>query len=552
MPSNKTNLLWKSFKGVRELNTINSDSEFGADEIQNVMLSKEKSGQFRSIRSAGWFDSYNDAPSGELVIKLFSANISGYENPNQLIAFAKSTAKINVYLVSDDQTSYLWTKIAEFPLATDVTDVCMTQFGDRLVLACVFGTGNIGFVAYSATTLTGWTQTGATSWYYRVQSVQEQTTLANVTNITSIKPYRSRLAINGETTYTENSVETIYGIWFSEAGNPINFAHDYATEATDTSAFFVEVGEPINTIVEYHGLTCFGLNRSYNISGITSSDITVLPLTAKGVTGNAVFVLNGQCAYIDNYSENVFTLRDNIDSTIGFDQSIGDDIQSYTKDVKDVSINALGRRVRLMKKSGQALVYDVDVGEWTIEQFNENSRSVTFLNKEIFCDGTNKLYEIKTVRSANSTQIPTEQGYYSYYKTNLIWLDSQSSVKSHLYPIAFILEPQTTNQFYVKFTTDRGLSQVGEISKSAYQDVATYSTNDTIPADGSKFVSSDDDYSGGVFFRKANTDLLVTVPAPGFWRYLQIEIYTTSPTQEFNISGIEAKMVHITDEGLDY
>lgn len=550
MSTTKTNLLWKSFKGLRKLNSINSATELGADNIMNVMLSKEKSGQERSIRSAGWFNEYRT--EDEEVIRLFNANLSGYGYTNQLIAFTRGIGHINAYIVEDNREIALWDKIAVFPSASDVTDVCMTQFGDRLVIVVAFGTNNLGFIAYSSTALDGWAQITGTSWYYRVEEIKEQTTEASVTEITRVIPYRSRLAINGRTTYTEDSTETIYGIWFSEAGLPINFNHSYLEDATDTTAFFVETGEPINMIVEYHGLTCFGMNRSYNIYGTSANDITVNPITAKGVKDNAVFVLNGQCAYVDSYSTNIFTMRDNIDNTIGFDNPIGDDIQDYLKDVSTVSINALGRRVRMMKSSGQSLVYDVDIGEWTLETFVPNARCVTFMNKEIFCDGSVDLYQITAERGANSIQTPTESGYYSYYKTNLIWLDSQTSLKSHIYPFAVILEPKTNNDFFIKFTTDRQVSFLGRITRAGFMNIATYSENDSIPGDGSKFVTSDNNTTGGVFFTRACNELLVTVENPPYWRYLTIEIYTTSPSMEFNISGIEAKQTFITDEALDY
>ena len=55
MTTRNVNLLWKDFKGIRKLNSINSDSVFGADIAHGIRLSKEKSGQFRSIRSSGWY-----------------------------------------------------------------------------------------------------------------------------------------------------------------------------------------------------------------------------------------------------------------------------------------------------------------------------------------------------------------------------------------------------------------------------------------------------------------------------------------------------------------
>lgn len=550
MGNKNVNLLWKSFKGIRKLNTINSDVEFGADIAHNVRLSKEKSGQLRSIRSAGWFSEY--ATMTEDVIRLFSANMSGYTSPNQLIAFTKTNSAINVWLVTDDTLVISKTKIATFPVITDVTDVCMVQWGDRLVMVVAFGNSNLGFVAYSATALTDWTQMGATNFYYRYKAISETTTSSSVTEITRVRPYRSRLAINGITTYNASGAETIYGVWFSEAGNPTNFTMDYLADATDTSAFFVETGEKVNKLEEYHGLTAFCRNRSYNITGTSQNDIKVEPLAAKGVFGNATFTINGKCAYVDSWSKNIFTLRDNIDGTIGFDEPVGDDIQDYLEDVEDVTVNVLGRRVRLLKSTGQSLVFDVDIGEWVVEEFVANARATTFLNMELFCDGSEKLCQITDAWGVSSQQTPDDNGYYSHYRTNLIWLDSQTSVKSHIYPFAVILEPQTSNDFYIKFTTDRGDSYEARITKAGYQNVATYSNDDVVPEDGSQFVSDDDDTSGRVFFSMSVTELLVTVERPPFWRYLQIDIYTTSASQQFNISGIEAKNTFITDECLDY
>lgn len=552
MTTRNVNLLWKSFKGIRKLNTINSDVEFGADIAHSVRLSKEKSGQYRSIRSSGWFSEIDDLGINENIIRLYSANMSGYTYPDQLIAFTKTVGALNAWILTDNTEVFNPLQIATFPLAQDIPDVCMVQWGDRLVMVVAFGDNHLGFICCSATALVGWTQMGTSNFYYRYEAITETTTNESVTEITSICPYRSRLAINGITTYHANGSESIYGVWFSEAGDPTNFTMDYIADATDTSAFFVETGEKVNKLEEYHGLTAFCCNRSYNITGTSQNDIQVMPLTAKGVFGNAAFAINGKCAYIDSWSKNIFTLRDNIDGTIGFDNPVGDDIQDYLNDVEDVTINALGRRVRLLKSDGQSLVFDVDIGEWVEESFVSNARAITFLNKEYFCAGGTSIYLIEDNWSVHSQQTPNENGYYSHYRTNLMWLDSQSSVKSHLYPFAIVLEPNTSNDFYIKFTTDRGDSYNARITKAGYSNVATYSMDDVVPEDGSQFVSDDEDTSGRVFFAFSETEVLVTAERPPFWRYLQIDIYTTSASQQFNISGIEAKNTVITDEMLEY
>lgn len=558
MSTSNVNLLWKDFKGIRKLNTINSDTVLGADIAHNVRLSKEKSGQNRSIKSAGWFVDFTELT--EDVIRLFSANFSGYAAPDQLVAFTKTDTAINVWIIYDSTSNSTHIQIATFPLATDVTDVCMVQWGDRLGMMVAFGGSSLGFVYYSADAVIGGTQMGTSGFYYKTISVKELTTNKAVDEITRVCPYRSRLAINGVTEYTapdpnnpsQPSLETIYGVWFSEAGDPTNFTMDYITDATETSAFFVETGEKVNQLEEYHGLTAFCRNRSYNITGTSQSDISVMPLTAKGVFGNATFTMNGKCGYVDSWARNIFTLRDNIDGTIGFDDPVGDDIQDYLEDIDDVTVNTLGRRVRMLSKNGGSLVFDVDIGEWAEETFPENARAVTFLNAEYFCVGGTTVYSISDRWSSSSTQVPNENGYCSHYRTNLIWLDSQTSIKSHIYPFAFILEPSTNNDFFVKFTTDRGDSYDAHVTRAGFENLAIYSVDDTVPSDGSMFVNDDDDLSGRVFFSISGTELLVTVERPPFWRYLQIDIYTTSPNQQFNISGIEAKNTFINTEMLDY
>lgn len=558
MATSNVNLLWKSFKGIRKLNTINSDTVLGADIAHNVVLSKEKSGQERSIKSGGWFNNFSALD--EDVIRLFSANMSGYSAPDQLVAFTKTDTAINAWIIYDNTGNRTPIQIATFPVAEDVTDVCMVQWGDRMVMVVAFGTDDLGFVYYSADAIIGGTQMGTSGFYYRLVQVTETTTGASVNEITRVKPYRSRLAVNGVTTYTapdpddptQPSVETIYGVWFSEAGNAINFAASYTTSATETSPFFVETGEYVNQLEIYHGLTAFCRNRSYNITGTSQSDIRVMPLTAKGVFGNATFTADGKCGYVDSWEHNIFTIRDNIDGTVGFDEQVGQDIQDYLEDVKDVTVNIVGHKIRMLKSSGQSLVYDADIGEWIEESFVENARAVTFLNKEYFCNGTKNVYLISDRWGVSAQQTPNEDGYYSHYRTNVIWLDSQSSVKSHIYPFAIILEPNTSNNFFVKFTTDRGNVYEGRVTRAGFENVATYSNSDAVPEDGSQFVNSDDDLSGRVFFSATQTELLVTVDRPPYWRYLQIDIYTTAPEQQFNISGIEAKNTFITDELLDY
>lgn len=559
MTVKNVNLLWKSFKGIRKLNSINSELELGADIAHGIRLSKEKSGQFRSIRSSGWFQDF--ITMSEPVFRLFTANFSGYSpSGEELVAFTKTDSNINVWLVTDSSETLNPIQIAEFPLVADITDVCMAQWGDRLGMVIAFDTSYLGFVYYSADAVIGGIPMGASGFYYQTINLQTAGTSTPLDKVSRVCPYRSRLAINGVTSYVAPDPqdpdapvrEAIYGVWFSEAGNLLNFSMDPLTSASETSAFYVETGEYVEQLEEYHGLTAFCKNRSYNITGSSQTDIRVLPLTAKGVIGNATFTLNGQCGYIDSYSNNIFTLRDNIDGTIGFNDPIGDDIQDYLTDVKDVTVNACGRRVRLLKSNGQSLIYDVDVGEWTEESFNPKARAVTFLEKEYFCDGSTEISIIISEWVANAKQTPDENGFYSHYRTNLIWLDSQSSIKSHLYPFAIILEPNTSNNFFVTFTTDRGDSVSGQVNKAGYSTVATYSANDNVPENGSMFVNDDDDLSGRVFFSLSGTELLVTVERPPFWRYLQIDIYTTSPAQQFNISGIEAKNTVISDEFLDY
>ena len=552
MSEHNVNLLWKEFKGIRKLHSVNSDKVLGADIAHNIRLSKEKSGEARSIRSSGWFSEWTEMT--ENVVRLFSANCSGYSAPDQLIAFTKTNSAINAWLIYDNEGTSAQTQIATFPNATDVTDVCMTQWGDRLGMVVAFGLEFFGFVFYSAdVNISNATQMGNTNWYYIKVEPSQQVSALPLSRISRVCPYGSRLAINGEAQYSTGSGrESIFGVWFGEAGNLTNFTADPITSATETSSFYVETGEYVNQLEEYHGLTAFCRNRSYNITGTNQNDIRVLPLTAKGVFGNATYVINGKCGYVDAWSKNIFTLRDNIDGTIGFDDPVGDDIQDYIEEnISDVTINIAGRRVRITQPSGISLVYDVDIGEWTEETFMANARVETFLNTEYICDKTQKVYVINENWGTNTLQTPDANGYYSHYRTNLIWLDSQSSVKSHLYPFAIILEPNTSNDFRIKFTTDRGETFDLPVTKAGFENAATYSNDDT-PNNGSFFVCDDNDTSGKVFFSQSDTELLVTVDRPPFWRYLQIDIYTTSHNQQFNISGIEAKNTMITDEMLEY
>jgi len=90
------------------------------------------------------------------------------------------------------------------------------------------------------------------------------------------------------------------------------------------------------------------------------------------------------------------------------------------------------------------------------------------------------------------------------------------------------------------------------ISRAGVTNVATYSQDSTVPEDGSQFVSDPTDLSGRVFYSTTDTDLLVTIDRPPFWRYLQIDIYTTAATHQINVSGVEAKNTFLTDEQLDY
>lgn len=552
MSEHNVNLLWKDFKGIRKLHSINSDKVLGADIAHNIRLSKEKSGEARSIRSSGWFSEWTEMT--ENVIRLFSANCSGYSAPDQLIAFTKTSGAINAWLIYDNDGNSEKTQIATFPNATDVTDVCMVQWGDRLGMVVAFGLEFFGFVFYSAdTNIPGAIQMGTSGWYYVTVAPSQQVSALPLSRISRVCPYGSRLAINGEAEYSTNSGrESIFGVWFGEAGNLLNFTADPISSATETSSFYVETGEYVNQLEEYHGLTAFCRNRSYNITGTNQNDIKVLPLTAKGVFGNATFTMNGKCGYVDAWSKNIFTLRDNIDGTIGFDDPVGDDIQDYIEqNISDVTVNIAGRRVRITQPSGVSLVFDVDIGEWTEETFMQNARVETFLNTEYVCDRTQKVYIINENWGTSTLQTPDANGYYSHYRTNLIWLDSQSSVKSHLYPFAIILEPNTSNDFRIKFTTDRGETFDLPVTKAGFENAATYSNDDT-PNNGSFFVCDDNDTSGKVFFSQSETELLVTVDRPPFWRYLQIDIYTTSHNQQFNISGIEAKNTMITDEMLEY
>lgn len=535
------------------MNTVNSATQLAADIAHNIRLSKEKSGEMRSIVTSGWFEEFTDLE--EPIIRLVSANITGYTDAEQLIAFTKSGNIIKAWLVMGTSGSLEKIQIGAWSNQSDVTDACMVQIGDYLALAIAFGSSHLGFIMYATATptITGVTWTDFSNWHSGDVIIQDTSLGANIKEITSIRQYGARLAINGTTEYKSSGTsERIFGVWFSAAGEPTVFATNYLDSATDTTAFCVPTGDKITHLENYHGLTAFGVNRSYNITGTSQNDYKILDLTAKGVVGNAVFTLNGQCAYVDSQANNIFTLRDNIDGTIGFNDPIGNDIQGYLKDVKDVTINIINRRVRLTKETGQCLIYDVDIGEWTEETLNKNSRVVTFNGQEYYCDKSTHIYLITEDWTLNSQILPNENGYYSHYRTNLIWLDSQTSVKSHLYPFAIVLEPRTTNLFKIKFTTDRGDSYEATVNRAGTTNVATYSVDDTVPEDKSHFVNDKNDLSGRVFFSMSNTDILVTVDRPPFWRYLQIDVYTTSSSQQINVSGIEAKNTFITDEQLDY
>ena len=42
MATSKINLMWKSFKGIRKLNSVNSDTELSADTLSNIKPIKRK------------------------------------------------------------------------------------------------------------------------------------------------------------------------------------------------------------------------------------------------------------------------------------------------------------------------------------------------------------------------------------------------------------------------------------------------------------------------------------------------------------------------------
>ena len=251
MTTRTVNLLWKNFKGIRTLNTINSDTEFGADIAHNVRLSKEKSGEMRSLVTSGWFEEY--ATMTEPVIRLVSANISGYTDAEQFIAFTDDGSNINAWLIKENiDGSITTTKIGIFAGQQDVTDTCMVQIGDYLGLAIAFGTNKLGFIIYSTTSPTiadvTWASLG--NWRYGFDTIDDTTNHATVQNITSVRQYGSRLAINGEIVYSSGNEPTkeehLYGVWFSEAGVPTKFAATYMDSATDTSAFYAPTGDKIN------------------------------------------------------------------------------------------------------------------------------------------------------------------------------------------------------------------------------------------------------------------------------------------------------------------
>ena len=510
----------ESFRGVRELNGINSGGAISALECKNVELVQSEIGNATGIKTVQGNTLIQLLPNGFSCIELFESVQDGI---SYTIIYGESENEGRLFYV--DITETLQTLVSGLKktnqaegltMSSTAFDVFVFSNGEDVRTVC-FTTDS----AYASVVQDHNPQQIAGGGY--VATIEAVDFLGRSIKFLSMTEWNGFLVVASQ-----------YGVHSSHQNNVYKWDDNPENKA---NSWYIDFGKPTTAVVSFTG----------GLYIFTQDDVTFLNTTPND-TANSILqtvAMNGCFShksfvkhdiylfFYDNKQKNIFYMQITDTGQTRPAGPVAQEIQSKFNDIERFKMYSCiynNRNEIWCLINDEILIYDYTQKEWVTRKEQEIN-SIALIKNVVYSGDNNGCIR------AENYGISFDGQKQARYQTTYINIGSNTNMKKQKTPLLITLNTNATNDFYVQLICNGKEKNPKHINienaidgKFAQNDAITAPENQTW---GTAIWASETKYNKRV----------VEVSTPQTWYTLSIVFYTQNLGQGFYIQSVELKNI---------
>ena len=500
--------IYSTFKGIRELNGINSGGIISALECENVELVQTEIGSSTGIKTMNGNVAKYYLPVGYNIVGIWRSVQDG-------IAYEF------IYAETEQKGTLFYIDITKTP-AVLVDNLTVTGQANAITMN---STAYDVFVFTNGREARTVSFTADAGYGDQIKTINAIDYLGREINWLSMVQWNGYLVVASK-----------YGVHASHE-NDIYTWNDNPEGTADS--WYIDFSKKVTAVYAYTG----------GLFIFTEDDVTFLNTTpndkdnAKMQTTAGVGCFNYQSIvkhdtylfFYDNNQKNIYLIQ-NIDSgQTRPDGPVAQEIQSVFGNIETFKMFSCiyqNRNEIWCLINGNIYIYNYFQKEW-VKRYEQPINTVCLFNNSVHTGGENAVYVENINNNYNGVFYPAK------YKTTFINLGSNSNLKKQKTPLLLVLNDSYRNNFWVRLTVNNKTKNAKLVNVKGSGGGVYGSENKTydIIPDNMKY--------GTARYAKINkyAKRVVEISTPQTWYTLGVEIFTDSPAQGFYINSMELKNI---------
>lgn len=516
--------IFRQFKGIRQLNGLNSGGMISALKCSNVELHQSEIGSDVSIKTIDGNVLFQQLPTGYKVIGMYE---SIQENVSYTFIYAENGTKGTLFYIGNDNV------LNEVKNGSDDLDFTVTGQCNALTMSTsaydvfVF-TNGVEQRTVCFTADTGYQKVVENHDYHQF-GLNGWVATINAEDYHTNKPIKWLIMCewNGFLVVADK-----YGVHSSHQ-NDIYTWKENPQDVAD--AWYIDFNKTVTALASFTGGLYIFTAEDCSLLNTTPNDTTnSIMITSSGVgcySYTSIVKHDTYLFFYDNNQKNIYYLG--VTDTTGQTKPTGPvakEIQSYfTTKIKSFKMFSCVYNTRSeiwCLVNNEILVYDYMQQEWVTRK-TQDITTIALINNSIFSGTSDGKIYIEGIGNDFDGVF-----YPAVYETTLINLGSNTNMKKQKTPILITLDTNYINDFWVELIRNSKEKTPKRVKVSNNQSIV-YAGDE---GDNGATYDSSDFPMENIYNKK-----VVEISTPQTWYTMGIRIYTNSENQGFCINSIELK-----------
>lgn len=500
--------IYSKFRGIRELNGVNSGGEISATQCENVQLVQTEIGSATGIKTMEGNATAYELPAGFKVIGIFKSLQEGITY--KFIYGENDTEGVLYYINTLREVQPLITGLSVtgecngITMASTAYDVFVFTNGKEVRTVCFTGD-----VAYGEA----------------IKTINAVDYLGRSIHWLSMVEWNGFLVVASE-----------YGVHASHQNDIYTWNDDPQDKA---DAWYIDFSKKVTAVFAYTaGLYIF-----------TEDDLTFLNTTPNDtansvrqtVAGNGCFNYTSivkhdtYLFFYDNNQKNIYYIQNIDNGQIRPAGPVAREIQSKFNKVKTFKMYSCiynNRNEIWCLINDEVFIYDYFQQEW-VQRHEQNINTLCLIDNLIYTGGA-KIYVENINLTFDGIFMP------AVYQTTYINLGSNSNLKKQKTPLLLVLNDAYTNDFWVELTVNNKTKTPKRV-KVVNSAGGIYGKLET---DIDEIIPDTQIYDKAIYSVVNNySKKVVEISTPQTWYTLRVRIFTNELGQGFFINSMELKNI---------